>query len=749
MKDKRKKPVRTPDEQRDHESEERKRAEQKESERSRDLMFLARTATSLVQLSSEEDVYQFIGQRLQEIAGNAVIFVNSFDEASGTFCVRAVLGIDERLERLIKLLGRHPVGITTPINEEARLGLTSGKLEKVPGGLYELAVGAIPKSVCTAIEKLLGLSQPYAMGFAWKGQLFGSAVIFTRKGAELRNPDIIQTFVMQASVALQRRQAEEALRKAHDELETRVEERTRELAEANAELQNEITERKRAEEALRESERRLRDIAENALSWIWETDANGKITHASPVIEKILGYAPEEVLEKDFRELFHPEDREVMVKAVNETYANRQPFREVIHRSCHKDGKIVWLMASGVPILDEQGDLLGYRGSTSDVTRRKQAEEELKAAQEYAQSLIDSSLDVIISVDEDRRIVEFNLAAQHTFGYSKAEVLGKHVDILYAHPAEGFNVHETVLKTGQFTGEIVNKRKNGETFPAFLAASAMKDENGRFLGVMGISRDITERKQLEEEREQLYQQERKLRQEREAELNRRVDFARALVHELKTPLTAVMASSELLMSELPEGPLLALAKNINRGTENLDRRIDELLDLARSELGMLRLRCGAVQPLQLLQRVFDDMAPVVSSYGHSLILDLPSSLPPLWADEDRLRQVVLNLISNASKFMTEEGKITLRARKQDAHLIVEVQDTGIGIGEEEQERLFDAYYRLKGDREHLSGLGLGLALSKTLVELHGGQIWVESQKGRGSTFGFSVPLKPPSTRNQP
>ena len=746
MKDKRKKPVRTPDEQRDHESEERKRAEQKESERSRDLMFLARTATSLVQLSSEEDIYQFIGQRLQEIAGNAVIFVNSFDEASGTFCVRAVLGVGERLDRVIKLLGRHPVGMITPINEEARLGLTSGKLEKVPGGLYELAVGAIPKAVSTAIEELLGLSQPYAMGFAWKGQLFGSAVIFMRKGAELRNPDIIETFVMQASVALQRRQAEEALRKAHDELETRVEERTRELAEANAELQNEITERKRAEEALRESEAKYSALVEQAKDAVVIVQ-DGVFKFANRTAEEISGYAVDELVGMAFVDMLVPGARDTLAERYRLRMAAEQVPNVYEAEIRRKDGTIrdVEISAGIIQYRGRPADMAIVR----DVTERKQAEEELKAAQEYAQSLIDSSLDVIISVDEDRRIVEFNLAAQHAFGYSKAEVLGKHVDILYGHPAEGFNVHETVLKTGQFTGEIVNKRKNGETFPAFLAASAMKDENGRFLGVMGISRDITERKQLEEKREQLYQQERKLRQEREAELNRRVDFARALVHELKTPLTAVMASSELLMSELPEGPLLALAKNINRGTENLDRRIDELLDLARSELGMLRLRCGAVQPLQLLQRVFDDMAPVVSSCGHSLILDLPSSLPPVWADEDRLRQVVFNLISNASKFMTGEGKITLRARKQDAHLIVEVQDTGIGIAEEEQERLFDAYYRLKGDREHLSGLGLGLALSKTLVELHGGQIWVESQKGRGSTFGFSVPLKPPSTRNQP
>ncbi|MFQ5795413.1 MAG: PAS domain S-box protein [Candidatus Bipolaricaulia bacterium] len=133
-----------------------------------------------------------------------------------------------------------------------------------------------------------------------------------------------------------------------------------------------------------------------------------------------------------------------------------------------------------------------------EIQARKQAEEELKAAREYAQSLIDSSLDMIISVDQDRRIVEFNQAAQKTFGYSKAELLDQPINILYADPAEGLKVHETVRRTGRFTGEIVNKRKNDEVFPAFLAASVLRDANGEFVGVMGVSQDITERKRAED-----------------------------------------------------------------------------------------------------------------------------------------------------------------------------------------------------------------------------------------------------------
>jgi len=265
---------------------------------------------------------------------------------------------------------------------------------------------------------------------------------------------------------------------------------------------------------------------------------------------------------------------------------------------------------------------------------------------------------------------------------------------------------------------------------------------------VGHSVDITERERAQEKLEELYEQERKLRKELEAEAQRRIEFTRALVHELKTPLTPVLSSSELLAAELHEEPWVSIARNIHRGAANLNNRIDELLDLARGEIGMLQLDPKEVDALQLLHEIAGDMTVVVSDNGQSLVLALAPSLPLVWADEERLRQVILNLLINASKFTPEGGKITLKAKEKDGALVVEVQDTGRGISEEEQQRLFQPYHRQINDRERLSGLGLGLALCKYLVELHGGKIWVESQVGKGSTFGFSVPLATASQQQE-
>jgi PAS domain S-box-containing protein len=258
--------------------------------------------------------------------------------------------------------------------------------------------------------------------------------------------------------------------------------------------------------------------------------------------------------------------------------------------------------------------------------------------------------------------------------------------------------------------------------------------------VLGHSMDITELERAEAKLQEAYEKERKLREEIEAEAERKILFTRALVHELKTPLTPVLASSELLVSELKEEPYLSLAKNIHRGAANLNRRIDELLDLARVEIGMLEVHPKAVDANQLLPAIADDMKAMVTNNGQSLVTIIPPSLSPVWADEERLRQIVLNLLINASKFTPEGGRITLRAKEEDSKLVIEVEDNGPGIPQEEQKQLFQPYHRQIPDREHLSGLGLGLALCKYLVELQRGKIWVQSEIGKGSTFGFSIPL---------
>ena len=236
---------------------ERKKAEEARKQYARSLAFLSRTAMEFVELPFESDIYQFIGKRLRELVGNSLVLVNSFDEA--TQCIRqeAFLGVRREIESILRILGKNPREMSFPINEEARAGLTTGKIVKVPGGLYVLSFEKIPKRICTALQKLLNLGDIYTMGFTRKRKLFGSAVIITRDRAGLEKRDLIETFIGQASVALQRKRAEEELKKYHEHLEEMVEERTAEIKTANERLQRLIAERMNAERALLESEAKL------------------------------------------------------------------------------------------------------------------------------------------------------------------------------------------------------------------------------------------------------------------------------------------------------------------------------------------------------------------------------------------------------------------------------------------------------------------------------------------------------------
>lgn len=258
---------------------------------------------------------------------------------------------------------------------------------------------------------------------------------------------------------------------------------------------------------------------------------------------------------------------------------------------------------------------------------------------------------------------------------------------------------------------------------------------------LGHIMDITDRIRAEEKLRRLYEKEKRLRKELEDEVNKRIEFTHALVHELKTPLTPVLLSSELLVEQLHEEPLASVARNILRGAKRLNNRTNELLDLARVEIGRLRLQPRSVDTGPLLSHIADDIAVMVDKKRQFLERRIQDNLPAVFADPGRLSQVVMNLLVNASKFTPEGGTITLSARAEADSLLVEVSDNGPGIRKIDIAQIFRPYQMSRNDREGLGGLGLGLSLCKQLVELHGGKIWVRSQAGKGSTFSFTIPLK--------
>ena len=268
-------------------------------------------------------------------------------------------------------------------------------------------------------------------------------------------------------------------------------------------ISRDITDGKRAEQALRESEERFQQVAENAEEWIWEVDVQGLYTYSSPIVEKVLGYEPEEVVgKKHFYDLFHPEEREQIKKAALEVFARKEPFREFVNPNAHKNGDIVWLSTSGVPILDKEGNLIGYRGADTNITGRKHAEEELTKSEEKYRTLFESAADAIVLVDTQGNLLDVNHRSEQETGYSRGEILGTNVftsGIMTKSSSAEALLHFTRLLRGQEQTmfEIIGATKAGDVIPYEITAVPLK-KDGLPVAVQAILRNISERKQAEE-----------------------------------------------------------------------------------------------------------------------------------------------------------------------------------------------------------------------------------------------------------
>ena len=222
-------------------------------------------------------------------------------------------------------------------------------------------------------------------------------------------------------------------------------------------------------------------------------------------------------------------------------------------------------------------------------------------------------------------------------------------------------------------------------------------------------------------------------------------FIDTLSHELKTPLTSIIAAAGLLEEELQnttDESHRKLIQTIIRNSSSLESRLAELLDIVKTGSGKLQLQLEPVDMKSLVLGTCMQISPLLHNKEQQLTTDLPESLPIIQGDGQRLEQVLLNLMNNATKFTPDGGKITIKVRQQDEGILVQVHDNGIGIPKEQQNMLFKPYSRLNADRQRHPGLGLGLALSKQVIELHGGKIWVDSESGKGSTFSFFLPRRP-------
>jgi PAS domain S-box-containing protein len=368
--------------------------------------------------------------------------------------------------------------------------------------------------------------------------------------------------------------------------------------------------------------------------------------------------------------------------------------------------------------------LLGLTGR-----QLNQGHDALEFARKRARDLIELASDGIFIADLDGRLTEVNEAACGLLGYARTELLCKSIsDLIPPADAERFQKHKVYLLEGHTdVSEWVGVRKDGAIFPAEVSAKILPD--GRWLGIV---RDITVRKRMEDS---LRVSEAEARQATKA----RDDLLGIVAHDLRNPLQVIATEAGSLTSS-KEVTAREIGKEISTAARRMDRIIQDLLDVTRIDTGQLSVRRSRVPVRELIEDILHSEIVLASSANIDLKSFVPSDLPDVWADPDRVVQVLDNLIGNAIKFTKPGGRITLKAERRPHEVLFSVSDSGKGISEGDLPHVFDRFWR--GSETQKRGAGLGLSIVKGIVDAHDGRVWAESALGQGSTFFFTIPVMP-------
>lgn len=357
----------------------------------------------------------------------------------------------------------------------------------------------------------------------------------------------------------------------------------------------------------------------------------------------------------------------------------------------------------------------------TDISDLKKAEEALRESEQRYRSIVETSREGIWTSDREGVVTFANDQMARMLGYSREDFVGRH----FQEPAPGQSekeaLEEAMRRGGQGMGrqhEVHLRRKDGSEFWAITSVSPLFDGQGRHAGNLGMCIDVTERKEAEQIKD---------------------EFIGLVSHEIRTPLTILMGAIGVAMTEgiAPEDAHSMLQEAMS-SAESLNHIVDNLIELSRYRSNRLSLRREPIDIAEAVRSLAkkESHRPI----RHRLVIEIPQGLPHTHVDKVRVELVLANLLNNAAKYSPEDTPIRLSVTRQPNSLVISVNDQGIGIPADQQDRLFQPFERLEDAAGHAKGLGLGLLVCKRLVEAHGGRIWVESELGRGSTFSFTLPL---------
>jgi PAS domain S-box-containing protein len=518
-------------------------------------------------------------------------------------------------------------------------------------------------------------------------------------------------------------------------------------------MQLDVTAQKQAEESLFISESRFRQLAEHIRDVFYLRDADSsRVLYVSPAYEEIWGRTCASLYAAPYSwaETIHPAD----IAATREQ--NRMGMLagkiQLEYRIRRPDGSIRWIESRGFPVRDDAGKIVRIAGIAKDITESKLATQALRESMWRHVGMVTTAQDAIMTVDDERRIVLSNPAAELMFGYTNAELQGQPLELLMpAHLRADYAVYVAAFsKVGIMARRITGLRsfsglrRNGEEFP--IEASISRHESAGRQFHTAILRDVTERKAAEDRIRALNDTLEERVVERTAQLasaNAELEtFSYSVSHDLHAPLRHVAGFVNLLKEDagdsLSEGSLRYLAK-ISRAAERMDHLINDLL--AFSRVGRSELQRTCVDLGELVTEAIGDVQPEAG--GRSIAWNI-HPLPPVYVDRDLLRMVLVNLISNAVKFTGQrsEANIEIGSTVDEAgDTVIFISDNGAGFNPALGDKLFGVFQRLHSQSE-FEGTGIGLANVQRIIRRHGGRAWAEGVVNGGATFYFSLPVAP-------
>jgi PAS domain S-box-containing protein len=508
---------------------------------------------------------------------------------------------------------------------------------------------------------------------------------------------------------------------------------------------NDISRRKEAEEALRESEERFRSLSTASPIGIFQTDVDGKCLYANPKWLEISGLSLQQCLGENWTRALDPEDRPSARRAWAGGVATKRGCSG--EAGCHpQENEARWIHYNTAPI-SSAGTIVGYVGTCLDITERKNTErlllQQAATLREQA-SLLNLTFDPITVCDMEDRILFWNRGAELMYGWREDEVKGeKHALLLKTERLPAWSVIETaLLRDGHWEGELLHHKRNGGSVVVMSRWALQRDENGNPSAILRINNDISDQKRVEEELQ--------IAAATAAAASRsKSEFLANMSHEIRTPMNGIIGMTQLLLDTPLDARQRDHARTIHASAEALLTIVNDILDFSKIEAGKLAFESLDFDLPEAVEGTLELFAVQAEAKRNEMASIIEATVPRfLRGDPGRLRQVLSNLVSNANKF-TEGGQIVIRVqllerRDGRAKLRFAVSDTGIGVSPEVQARLFQPFTQADGSTtRRYGGTGLGLAISKQLVGMMRGEVGVNST-GKGSVFWFTVELDAPT-----